>query len=314
MFQAPKLTNAGKALYYDSLGGTAIKITTIKLGSGTITEPIATMNNLVNPLIVINATVSKSKGNNEYVNVSGAFSNANISDGFYWREIGVFVANNDFPDDRSKDIMFCYQNAYDTADFIPAASIETVEKNITIPIIVGDADNVECLIDSSLIFATLKDIEIHNKDSESHKDIRDVLRKKADVGVDGKIPIEQIPDMASSVFFTNVLLLASAFAEDTTYTDYPYSADIEITDVTADFVADVNFLPRDADSGIFAAVTKTENGKVKVYAKMIPETDIIIPTIECRMGFYTAGGDVEVGDAEFADDSEVMEVINTVFD
>lgn len=313
MFQAPKLTNAGKALYYDSLGGTAIKITTIKLGNGTLTDPIATMSNLVNPLIVINATVSKSKGNNKYVNVSGAFSNANISDGFYWREIGVFVANNEFPDDRSKDIMFCYQNAYDTADFIPAASIETVEKNITIPMIVGDAENVECLIDSSLIFATLKDIEIHNEDSEAHKDIRDILIKKADVGLDGKIPFEQIPDITSSFFFNNVLLPISAFVEDTTYTDYPFSADIEIDDVTTDFVSDINFLPKDADSGIFAAVTKTENGKVTVYAKTIPESDILIPTIECRMGEYVASRDVEVGDAEFADDSEVMEVINTVF-
>ena len=35
MFQAPKLTDAGKNLYYRNMAGEGIKFTTIQLGNGT---------------------------------------------------------------------------------------------------------------------------------------------------------------------------------------------------------------------------------------------------------------------------------------
>lgn len=171
MFQAPKLTNAGKALYYDNIGGVGITFTTIKMGKGTLNKAIALLTNLVDTVVTINATLS-SGGASTYVDISGTFSNAGLSDGFYWKEIGVFAADPNYPNDRAHDILFCYQNAYDTADFIPAASVETVEKHITVPLIVGDATNVSCIIDTSLVFATMQDIENHNASATSHSDIR----------------------------------------------------------------------------------------------------------------------------------------------
>ena len=39
MFQAPKLTDAGKNLYYRNMAGEGIKFTTIQLGNGTISGP-----------------------------------------------------------------------------------------------------------------------------------------------------------------------------------------------------------------------------------------------------------------------------------
>ena len=128
MFNAPKLTNAGKALYYDNMAGTQIVFTTIQLGSGNISGPIAPMTALVTPVVTINAEAKSVSG--QYAEISGHFSNAQLTDGFYFREIGVFAADPDYPNDRGKDILYCYQNAYDTADFIPVASVETVEKPI----------------------------------------------------------------------------------------------------------------------------------------------------------------------------------------
>ena len=43
MFQAPKLTDAGKNLYYRNMAGEGIKFTTIQLGNGTISGPISAM-------------------------------------------------------------------------------------------------------------------------------------------------------------------------------------------------------------------------------------------------------------------------------
>jgi len=165
MFQAPKLTNAGKALYYDNVAGTQLKFTTIKLGSGTLSGSIANLTNLVNTVVTITAMAT---ANDDYANVAGAFSNAQLAEGFYWREIGVFAANPSDPDNREADILYCYQNAYDTADFIPVASVETVEKNITVPVIVGDTTAVSCTLSKSLVYATLQDLENHNGDAAAH--------------------------------------------------------------------------------------------------------------------------------------------------
>lgn len=156
MFQAPKLTNAGKALYYDNMAGTQLKFTTIKLGSGTLSGSIANLTNLVNTVVTIDATATKYE---DYATVAGSFSNAQLAEGFYWREIGVFAANPSDPDNRAADILYCYQNAYDTADFIPVASVETVEKNITVPVIVGDATAVSCTLSKSLVFVTQQELE-----------------------------------------------------------------------------------------------------------------------------------------------------------
>ena len=58
MFEAPKLTNAGKALYYRNLGGEALKITTMQLGDGQLSTPIATLTGLVHSVVSIDAAVN----------------------------------------------------------------------------------------------------------------------------------------------------------------------------------------------------------------------------------------------------------------
>mgnify|MGYP000795365244 CR=1 FL=1 len=95
MFQAPKLTNAGKALYYDNIGGHGISFTTIKLGKGTLSTAIANLTDLVDTVVTIEAALSN--GNGTYVDISGSFSNAGMTEGFYWREIGVFAADPNYP-------------------------------------------------------------------------------------------------------------------------------------------------------------------------------------------------------------------------
>lgn len=57
MFQAPKLTDAGKNLYYRNMAGEGIKFTTIQLGNGTISGPISAMTALVSAVVTIDAAV-----------------------------------------------------------------------------------------------------------------------------------------------------------------------------------------------------------------------------------------------------------------
>jgi len=178
MFQAPKLTNAGKALYYENIAGQALVFTKIKMGQGHLSTPIATMTDLVDEVVSLDVAITNE--GDAYVNISGSFSNAGMTEGFYWREVGVFAADPNYPNDRSKDIMYCYQNAYDTADFIPAASVETVEKHITVPLIVGDAETVSCLLDPSLVYATHQDIQDHDQSETAHSFIRGLIKAVSD--------------------------------------------------------------------------------------------------------------------------------------
>ena len=177
MFQSPKMTSAGKVLYYDSLVGSGLTFTTLQLGKGTISGPIAALTALVDPVITMPAVVSRHEG---YADVSGSYSNAGLKEGCYWREIGLFAADPAYPDDRTKDILFAYQNAYDTADFIPAASIETVEKQVTLPIMVDDAVQVSCTIDQSLVYASKAEIEaVKNSNNETAKEAADAKEAAA---------------------------------------------------------------------------------------------------------------------------------------
>lgn len=191
MFEAPKLTNAGKALYYRNLGGEALRITTMQLGDGQLSNPIATLTGLVHSVVAIDAAV---KQRTDYVEVNAKFSNAGLSAGFYWREVGIFCADPDNPDDRSKDILYCYQNAYDTADYIAPAATELVEKSVTIPIIVGDAETVTCTLVKSLIYITEKELEdsLEAYLPQTEKGIPDGL---ATLDSTGKLSESQCPEI-----------------------------------------------------------------------------------------------------------------------
>lgn len=166
MFNAPITTNAGRSLYLSSMAGGDFQITTIKMGSGSISGPIPPMTAMVSPVITMEAAVTDRMG--EYLEVTGKFSNSDLAEGFSWREIAVFAANPEDPTNRAADIMVLYQNAYETADFIPAASVETVEKNITIPVIMSAAADISCTLSKSMVFVSAQDLEEHDKNQDAH--------------------------------------------------------------------------------------------------------------------------------------------------
>ena len=152
-FQSPVFTNDGKALQMRTLGGEALIFTSIKIGDGQITsQPIASLTGLINTIASI--PISKSTRTEKYFSVSGSFTNQAVSTGFYWREIGLFAADPDYPDDRTKDILYCYQNAYNLAEYIAAGGSEIIEKVIRLNVVVGNATTVTALIDSSTVFLT----------------------------------------------------------------------------------------------------------------------------------------------------------------
>lgn len=66
-----------------------------------------------------------------------------------------------------------------------------------------------------------------------------------------------------------------------TYADYPFRADITVTDMTGDYSPDVRFGYDEMNSGIFAPVAESDTDVIKIYASQVPSADIVIPTIIC---------------------------------
>ena len=81
--------------------------------------------------------------------------------------------------------------------------------------------------------------------------------------------------------FTSKTVSVSAWASDTTYTDFPYRAAVACEGVTAKHYAEVTFAPADAMSGEFAPVAESYDGGVYLYASEISEAALTIPTIVC---------------------------------
>lgn len=87
--------------------------------------------------------------------------------------------------------------------------------------------------------------------------------------------------------FANTVVAVSAWAEDSTYEDYPYRAAVALSGVTAAMIPDVVFgLAAMADNS-FAPVAECYNGGVYIYAADVPESAITIPTIICWRGAAT---------------------------
>ena len=167
-FTAPKFTNAGRQLQTRVIAGDTLTFTAIKLGDGTMTtEPIAALTDLIHGIITL--PVHEVRRNADYADVTGVFQNAGLSSGFYWREIGIFAADPDYPNDRSHDILYCYQNAAELAEYIPSASSAVIEKIIRVACVVGDAENVTVGL-ASQAYAKAEDLqaleEQHSKDVE----------------------------------------------------------------------------------------------------------------------------------------------------
>ena len=79
----------------------------------------------------------------------------------------------------------------------------------------------------------------------------------------------------------NIEITVDSWVNDSTYKDYPYKADIFITNVTEEHLSEVNFDISEILDGIYAPVAKSGNGMVTIYASEIPSSNITIPSVKC---------------------------------
>lgn len=84
--------------------------------------------------------------------------------------------------------------------------------------------------------------------------------------------------------FASTAVPVSAWAENSTYEDYPYRAAVALSGVTAAMIPEVVFGLDAMSDNSFAPVAECYNGGVYIYAADVPESTITIPTIICWRG------------------------------
>ncbi len=155
-------TTAGEALIAEAIAeGGVFTPTRIVIGSGDLpagTQP-SDMTALVSQKAscVINKT-SKTEGESTAI-VGAAFTNENVTEGFYFKEIGIYAKVTYDDDTESEEVLYSYGNAGDQGDYIAAYSQDTlVEFQIDIAIYVGSEANIDLSLKSD-VYVSMEDYE-----------------------------------------------------------------------------------------------------------------------------------------------------------
>lgn len=151
------ITAAGLLVLAKGVAGQQINYTKIVLGDGYLEEGQTprSLTGVVSPKATIDITKCVVNGD-DTVTVGGVFTNDQTNDGFYYRELGLYA---DDPDEDVGEVLYCYGNCGDLAEWIPPTGGATiVEKTIDIVTAIGTATNVTAYIPADA-YATKEDYE-----------------------------------------------------------------------------------------------------------------------------------------------------------
>lgn len=152
VFQNNAITNNGKDLLSHVQAGAVFTPTAIKLGTGYIPtgKNAKTMTNLVSAVLSL-VVVKKERTNDGKVIIGGIYSNKDISEDWYFRELGLY-AKAVYPDGTEvAECLYSYGNSGDTAELMPAyASGQPVERQIDIVTWVGNDVAIDLTISPSI--------------------------------------------------------------------------------------------------------------------------------------------------------------------
>lgn len=151
MFKGLVLTEKGISMLNDMISGEQLTFTCIKMGDGNKPVDVGKLTDLVNTKQTL--PISRSGVVNDTTTMIGAnLLGSNVKEGFYWREVGIFAK-----DYNNVEYLFSYDNSGNEASYIPAGGAVT-EQLIDLNLVLGNMDNVTIEIDSSLVYATLDEL------------------------------------------------------------------------------------------------------------------------------------------------------------
>ncbi|OLN21391.1 hypothetical protein BTO30_14825, partial [Domibacillus antri] len=170
-------TNRGKNLMSKALAGVQLNFTRMAVGDGTLgSSSILALNALKREIKSL--PIAKLKTTPFGKTTVGSFlRNADLTEGFYFREMGIFANDPD-----QGEILFCYANAGDLAEYIPPGTgTDVIEKNIDVQITTDNVANITAVIDESLVFISTRE--------------KGTAEGVATLDVNGRVPITQLRNL-----------------------------------------------------------------------------------------------------------------------
>lgn len=171
-----KLTDLGIMAQLNAQDGKPLKFTKIGVGSGVYAGDVTQITKLVKEEVLVGIDNAYMEDN--VYTVSGSFSNENLETSFVWREIGLY-----FEDESGNNVLYCYANAGDRYDVIPATTDSRYTKTVRVATAISNAENVSIESSSGTVYVEVAPYEKFKKEVETHMEAQNPHGTQAsDVG------------------------------------------------------------------------------------------------------------------------------------
>ena len=191
-FSACIVTNIGKEMIAKSQNGQTLTFTRVALGDGLIDDDddILSFTKVKNERLSANIAKWVDKQNGQF-QIQFRVSNQEVEIGFWQREIGIMAKI-----DGGEEQLYAYATSGNNADFLYDKTTPIDERIVNIDFVIGNAENVQVIVNGSIIYATIEDLENaideHNADENAHDNLIKRLFGSAEATLDSiKLKIKE---------------------------------------------------------------------------------------------------------------------------
>lgn len=191
-FSACIVTNIGKEMIAKSQNGQTLTFTRVALGDGLIDDDddILSFKKVKNERLSANIAKWVDKQNGQF-QIQFRVSNQEVETGFWQREIGIMAKI-----DGGEEQLYAYATSGNGADFLYDKTTPIDERIVNIDFVIGNAENVQVIVNGSIIYATIEDLENaideHNANENAHDNLIKRLFGSAEATLDSiKLKIKE---------------------------------------------------------------------------------------------------------------------------
>ena len=206
------VTDVGKDMIAKSQNGQTLTFSRVALGDGLVgeEEDVTKFTAVKNERLSLPIAKYSNLGNGQF-QIQFRLTNSQVESGFWHREIGIMAKI-----DNGQEQLYAYTTAGNKASFIYDKTTPVEERIVNVNFVIGNAQNLEVIINSSVIYATIEDLEealdahdagadahesafdAHNAADDAHKDFTGATAETA--GKRGMVPAPAAGDQNKALF------------------------------------------------------------------------------------------------------------------
>lgn len=206
------VTDVGKDMIAKSQNGQTLTFSRVALGDGLVgeEEDVTKFTAVKNERLSLPIAKYSNLGNGQF-QIQFRLTNSQVESGFWHREIGIMAKI-----DNGQEQLYAYTTAGNKASFIYDKTTPVEERIVNVNFVIGNAQNLKVIINSSVIYATIEDLEealdahdagadahepafdAHNAADDAHKDFTGATAEAA--GKRGMVPAPAAGDQNKALF------------------------------------------------------------------------------------------------------------------